>query len=226
MRILVIEDSPIIVETVSLALGIRWPEAKIISSAKGEAGIDTVESESPDVVILDLGLPDISGFEVLKRIRLFSDVPILILTVRSDESDIIKGLEWGADDYMVKPFRQLELVARVNGIMRRLNSKTDKPLVCGQLRFEPSSLRLTSGTKEIKVSRTEGLILEQLMRNQGHVVSHASLAEAMWGGDFPEASKSIKVHIRHLRQKLEADPGQPKLILTRPGIGYLIAEPP
>ena len=225
MKILVIEDVPSIVETISLALEMRWPDAKIISTAQGEQGIDMAESESPDVIILDLGLPDISGFDVLKRIRLFSDVPILILTVRSDEADIVKGLEWGADDYMTKPFKQLELLARIKGVMRRQRPKAEELLTFGQFRFEPSSLRLMSGPKEIEISRTEGIILEQLMRNPGYVVSYASLAEAMWGIDFPEASDSIKVHIRHLREKLEADPGKPQIILNKSGIGYFLAKP-
>lgn len=225
MKILIIEDAPSIVETISLALEMRWPDAKIISTARGEQGIDMAESESPDVIILDLGLPDISGFDVLKRIRLFSDVPVLILTVRSDEADIVKGLEWGADDYMTKPFKQLELLARVNGVMRRHGLKAETPLTCGQLRFEPDSLRLRSGTKEIKISRTEGIVLGQLMRNSGNVVNYGSLAEAMWGLDFPEASDSIKVHIRHLREKLEMNPSKPQIILTKPGIGYYMAKP-
>jgi DNA-binding response OmpR family regulator len=225
MKILVIEDVPSIVETISLAIEIRWPDAKIISTAHGEQGIDMAESESPDIIILDLGLPDISGFEVLKSIRLFSDVPILILTVRSDEADIVKGLEWGADDYMTKPFKQLELLARIKGAMRRRRPKAEEPLTCGQLRFEPSSLRLMVGPKEISISHTEGIILEQLMRNPGNVVSYASLAEAMWGDEFLEAIDSIKVHIRHLREKLEADPGKPQIILNKSGIGYFMAKP-
>ena len=208
MKVLIIEDTHSIVETISLAIEMRWPNAKIVSSTHGEQGIDMAESEQPDVIILDLGLPDISGFDVLKRIRLFSDVPILIVTVRSDEADIVKGLEWGADDYIIKPFKQLELLARIKGIMRRHNLGAENPLTCGQLRFEPRSLRLMSEKNEIQLSRTEGLILERLMKNSGNVVSYASLAEAMWGGDFPEASNSIKVHIRHLREKLEADPSR------------------
>jgi len=225
MKILVIEDVPSVVETISLAVEMRWPDAKIISTAQGKQGIDMVESESPDVIILDLGLPDISGFDVLKHIRLFSDVPILILTVRSEEADIVKGLEWGADDYMTKPFKQLELLARIKGIMRRHRPRAEEPLTCGQLRFEPSSLRLMVGPKEIAISRTEGIILEQLMRNPGNVVSYASLAEAMWGGDFPAASDSIKVHIRHLREKLETDPSKPQIILNKAGMGYYVAKP-
>ncbi|MFC1860183.1 response regulator transcription factor [Chloroflexota bacterium] len=111
MKVLIIEDDPEIVEVISLAFQIRWPEVKLVSTNLGEKGVELVESESPDVVILDLGLPDISGYDVLKEIRAFSTVPILILTVRGEETDVVRGLEWGADDYMVKPFRQLELLS-------------------------------------------------------------------------------------------------------------------
>ena len=119
MRILIIEDDQSIVEAISLALQIIWPDAKLLSTHLGEKGIELLQSENPDVIILDLGLPDISGFEVLKRVRLFSEVPILILTVRSDEADIVKGLEWGADDYVIKPFRQMELLSRIKLVTRR-----------------------------------------------------------------------------------------------------------
>lgn len=225
MKLLIIEDVPTIVEAISLVLEQRWPDINIISTAQGERGIKMAQSESPDVIILDLGLPDISGFDVLKRIRLFSDVPILILTVRSAEYDIVKGLEWGADDYMVKPFRNLELLARINGIMRKHNMTHEKPLVFGKLRFEPDSFQVFYPERQIQISFTEGIILGQLMRNTGNIVSYAILAEAMWGDDFPEARESIHVHVRHLREKLEIDPGNPKLILNKPGIGYYLANP-
>jgi DNA-binding response OmpR family regulator len=224
MKILIIEDTPVVVETISLALEMRWPDVKIISTASGEQGIEMVESASPDAVILDLGLPDISGFDVLKRIRLFSKIPILILTVRADESDIVKGLEWGADDYMVKPFKQLELLARIKTIMRRKESPDEEPLVNGDLRYDTASFKLLKGQKEIIISRTEGLIIGHLMRNSGNTVSHTSIAEAIWGDDYPDAADSIKVHIRHLREKVEEDPGNPKIILTKPGIGYMITK--
>ena len=224
-KFLVIEDSAAIVETVSIALEMRWPHAKVVAASGGERGIELVEAESPNAVILDLGLPDMSGFDVLRRIRLFSDVPILILTVSSDESDVVKGLEWGADDYMVKPFKQLELLARLQGVMRRYRPLGEKPLTCGQLRFDPASLRVVLGSNDTRVSRTEGLILGLLMRNPGIVVSNSSIAEALWGPDYPEARGSIKVHVRHLRQKLEQDPARPRLILTRPGVGYYLASP-
>ena len=119
MKVLIIEDDRDIVDVIKLAFDIRWPDAKIVSTHLGERGIELVEEESPDVVILDLGLVDVSGFDALKRIRMFSNVPVLILTVRAEESDIVRGLEWGADDYMVKPFRQLELLSRIRALVRR-----------------------------------------------------------------------------------------------------------
>jgi two-component system, OmpR family, response regulator VicR len=225
MKVLIVEDSPAVVETISLALEMRWPDSKIIATSLGQKGIDRVETDNPDVVILDLGLPDIDGFEVVKRIRLFSRVPILILTVRSDESDIVKGLEWGADDYMVKPFRQLELLARVKTIMKRSGSSGEEPLTIGPIRFDPVSNQLTKGGKEVLISRTEGLILGHLMRNAGKAVSHTSIAERIWEEDYPDAVDAIKVHIRHLREKLEEDPGHPELIITKSGIGYLFSRP-
>lgn len=226
MKVLMIEDDTEIVETVSLAFQIRWPDAKLASSRLGEQGIELAESESPDIVILDLGLPDISGFDVLKQIRLFSSVPILILTVRSDEADVVKGLEWGADDYLVKPFRQLELLARVKALTRRKSPPgEEEQLAYGQLSLNPSTRQLFYGEKEISLTCTEGHILHHLMRNAGHVVTHSSLAEAVWGEDYEGATDSLKVYIRRLREKLEADPSHPQLILAKSGVGYLLTKP-
>ncbi len=226
MKVLIIEDDREIVEVISIAFQIRWPEVKVVSTHLGDRGVELVENESPDVVILDLGLPDINGFDVLKEIRAFSDVPILILTVRSDEADIVKGLEWGADDYMVKPFRQMELLSRIRALTRRGSpSGRETPLVYGNLSFDPSTRQLIYGQREIDLTRTEGIILNSLMINVNQVVTHSTLAEAVWGEDYPDATNALKVHILRLRQKLEVDPSRPKLILTKSGIGYLLAKP-
>ena len=122
MKILMIDDDPNIIETVALGLRARWPEAELVSAHLGRQGIEMLESEAPDMVILDAGLPDISGLEVLKRMRDFSNVPVIILSVRGDDESITRGLELGADDYMVKPFRMVELVARMRALMRRRRS--------------------------------------------------------------------------------------------------------
>lgn len=222
MKVLIIEDNPEISTAIGVSIQIRWPDAQIITTHLGERGVEMVESEKPEVVILDLGLPDISGYEVLKRIRLFSVVPVLILTVRSDEDDIVKGLEYGADDYMVKPFRKLELLSRVQALLRRYASfqESGEPLVCGSLSLNPNSGQLLYKNQAIKLTNTERRILQHLMRNYGHVVTYTSLAEAVWGGDYPDAANSLKVYVRRLREKIEEDPGDPKLILTTSGIGY------
>lgn len=226
MKILVIEDDQQIVEAITLAFQIRWPEAKLISTQQGEKGIELVENEKPDIVILDLGLPDINGYDVLKQIRMFSDIPILILTARTEESDIVKGLEWGADDYMIKPFRQLELLSRIKALTRRrATTDSEVPISVGQLNFNPPTGQLTYNNKEISLTPTEGRILHHLMRNAGQVVTHSSLADAVWGEDYPGAVDSLKVYIRRLREKLEAEPQQPQLILTKAGVGYTMVKP-
>lgn len=223
MKVLLIEDDREIIDAISLAFRIRWPEAQLVSTRLGQKGVELVESEAPDIVILDLGLPDISGFEVLQQYRRFSNVPTIILTVRADEVDIVKGLEWGADDYIVKPFRQLEFLARVKALIRRQSYPEQEVITSGPLRLETATVQLQSDGKEIALTTTEGLILNHLMRNVGHVVTHSSLAEAVWGEDYPGSVDSLKVHIRRLREKIEPDPSNPKFILTRSGIGYYLA---
>ena len=226
MKVLIIEDDREIIEVITLAFKIRWPEVKALSTHLGEKGVQLVESENPDVVILDLGLPDMSGFEVLKQIRLFSDVPILILTVRADESDVVKGLEWGADDYMVKPFRQLELLSRIKALTRRRDSfEQETPVVCGQLHFDPTTRQLYHGGREISLTRTEGSILYYLMKNEGKVMPYHRLSESVWGDDYPDATENLRVYIRRLREKIEADPGNPKIILNMASVGYLLSKP-
>ncbi|MFC1899867.1 response regulator transcription factor [Chloroflexota bacterium] len=226
MKVLIIEDDREIVEVISLAFEIRWPEVSLISTHLGNRGVELVESEHPDIVILDLGLPDTNGFNVLKEIRSFSEIPILILTVRGEETDIVRGLEWGADDYMVKPFRQLEFLSRVRALTRRFNpSSTETRLVSGELNLDLTSRQLSYRQKIIGLTRTESLILHKLMDNVGQVVTHSVLAETVWGEDYTDDTNAIKVYILRLRQKIEDDPSKPRLVLTMPGVGYLLAKP-
>lgn len=225
-KILIIEDDQQIVDFISLAFQMDWPEAELISTRLGEEGIALVETAKPDIVILDLGLPDIDGFEALKEIRAFSSVPVVVLTVRAEENDIIKGLEWGADDYIAKPFRQMELLARLKVQLRKqAPPDEDAPIICGALYFNPSTSQFRHGRREINLSLIEGHIVEHLMRNIGHVVSHSRLAEALWGEDYPGSIETLRVYIRRLREKVEEDASNPRLILTKPGIGYLMSKP-
>ena len=224
MKVLIIEDDPEIVEIISLTFEIRWPAVQIVSTHLGKKGVEMVESESPDIIVLDLGLPDISGFNALKEIRTFSDVPVLILTVRGEEADVVKGLEWGADDYMTKPFRQLELTSRIQALIRRSGpALKEEPVTCGRLIFVPANRQLLNNGVEVKITRTEAAIMESLMKKCGDTVTYSELSEALWGSDSPDSVDSLRVYIRRLRQKVEENPEEPKIILNHPGVGYSIA---
>ncbi|MBN1643367.1 MAG: response regulator transcription factor [Dehalococcoidales bacterium] len=228
MKVLIVEDNPEISTAIGVTVQIRWPDVRVVTTHLGERGVEMVESEKPDLVILDLGLPDISGYEVLKRVRLFSVVPVLVLTVRSDEDDVVKALEYGADDYMIKPFRKLELLSRVQALLRRYSTFQEQgegTLSCGLLSLDTSTGKLIYSGKEVRLTNTERRILQHLMRNCGHVVTYSSLAEAVWGNDYPDAADSLKVYVRRLREKVETDPSDPKIILTTAGIGYSLAAP-
>ena len=225
MKVLIIEDDKRITDIVSLAFQIRWPEVKLFVAFDGETGIRLAGKEFPDMIVLDIGLPDISGFEVLKSIRLFSSIPVMILTVMSGKEDIIKGLELGADGYMVKPFDQLEMLARIKAILRRTETVIDEaPVNIGSLRFGPSLSKLTYRGKSIALTRIEGIILHNLMKNAGSVLTYSKLAEIIWEDDYPGCVESLRVHIAHLRGKVEENPNQPKIICTKVGTGYYIDE--
>jgi two-component system KDP operon response regulator KdpE len=226
MKVLIIEDDREIVEIITLAFEIRWPGVELVNTHLGNKGVELAAAENPDVIILDLGLPDTNGFDVLKEIRTFSDIPVMILTVRGEEADIVKGLEWGADDYMVKPFRQLELLSRVKALTRRgASTVRDTLITIGNLSYNPAIRQLFRNNKEVLLTRTEGTILYQLMRNAGQVVTHTGLAEAVWGDDYPDAVDSLRVYIRRLREKIEETPDNPTMILTKTGVGYMLAKP-
>lgn len=228
-KVLIIEDEQEIIDSVSLAFDRDWPEAELISALFGTAGLDLVESEEPDIVLLDLELPDNDGIEVLKSIRLFSLVPVIILSVRQSESDMIRGLELGANDYITKPFRKKELLSRLKVQLRnRVATGEESPIICGSLCLDPSTFQLTYGGREISLTVVEGRIMQQLMTNAGHVITHTRLAEAVWGDDHKDSRgtvESLRVYIRYLRRKLEADSSKPRLILTKSGVGYSLAKP-
>ncbi|XUW99363.1 MAG: response regulator transcription factor [Dehalogenimonas sp.] len=226
LTVVLIEDDAEIIEAVTLTFKIRWPQATFLSTDSGQEGLTLIEKHNPDLVILDLGLPDTSGYNVLKEIRRFSHVPVIILTARGDEADIVRGLELGADEYIIKPFRQMELLARVKAVLRRQEAVSEElPLAVGTMTLGPSIRDLTLKGKKINLTRTEGIVLGQLMRHIGHPVSHAVLAKALWGEEYPGAAESLKVYVRHLREKIEENPSEPKLLLTRIGAGYQLAKP-
>lgn len=225
MKVLIIEDDPEIIDVVALTLELKWSDVNLISTFLGEKGVELAKKELPDIIILDLGLPDITGFEVLKQIRAFSDVPLVILTVRGEEMDKVRGLELGADDYMVKPFSPGELLARLKALLRRgqmpeIKAKVaDKLFVRGKLRIDFTSREVSVGDKLVKLGPREYDLLYMLVTNAGVVLLNQKLLEEV----FPEHkadTQFLDVYIKKLRERLEEDPDSPEMILSEGGIGY------
>lgn len=222
MKILLIEDDENMVDYIKNVLDIGWPEADFLYAYNGKKGMNIASEQSPDIILLDLGLPDINGFNVLKQIREVSSVPVMIISVRGDEADVIKGLTLGADEYVVKPFRQLELLARLRALVRRQqHADQDLSVGCSSLHFGDSICDVIYGERKITVTSTEGRILHKLIENKGKVVATSEIAREIWG-DFPGSTCNVKTYIYRLRKKLESAPETPKLILSKPGIGYSI----
>lgn len=225
-KVLIIDDDPIIIDSITIAIQMNWPEVALITTGLGDEGVDLIETENPDAVILDIGLPDLNGLNVLEQIRLFTSVPVIVLTVRSEEVDIVKALERGADDYIVKPFKQKELIARLKAQLRKRHiPEKDGALIYGSMKYDPNTAQLTYGTKDINLTIIEGRIVETLMKNAGQVISHTRLAEEVWGDDYPGCVHNLRVNIGRLRKKIENDQKKPQIIVTKPGIGYLLAKP-
>jgi len=229
MKVLVIEDDPGIIEVVSLCFQLRWTGTNVVSASSGHKGVELVETESPDVVILDIGLPDIDGYQVLKEIRRFSDVPVLMLTVRGEDTDIAKGLELGADDYITKPFSHIELIARVQAVLRRSQGLTvtdeERPFIAGKLSVDFARNEVLLAGQPVKLTSTERKLLYYLIRNEGRILSHESLLAKVWGDTYVDARDLLRVHIQHLRQKLEDNSETPNIIVTEHGIGYRFIRP-
>ena len=226
MKVLLIEDDPTIIDSVNLTLKLRWPEANLLSTFLGEKGIELAQQELPDLIILDLGLPDIDGFEVLRRIRYFSDVPVVILTVTGDEMNVIKGLELGADDYIIKPFNPGEFLARAKAVIRRrkvpetTGKVADKIFIRGKLRIDFASQEVSVGDKLLRLSPREYDLLCHLVMNEGKVLSNEMLLEKVWGTEQTFNTEYVRVFIKSLKEKLEKEPGNPTIIVDEGGIGY------
>ena len=229
MKVLVIEDDPGIVEVVSLCFQLRWSGTSLVSAANGTKGLELVETESPDVVILDIGLPDIDGYQVLREIRRFSDVPVLMLTVRGEDTNIAKGLELGADDYITKPFSHIELIARVQAVLRRSQgvsvTSEEQLFSSGKLAVDFARNEILLDKKPIKLTSTERKLLYYLIRNEGRILSHESLLAKVWGDTYIDARDLLRVHIQHLRQKLDDSTESPSIIVTEHGMGYKFVRP-
>ncbi len=201
MKALIIEDDPQIVESVSLCFELKWPEVEFISSLNGKGGIELVKKENPDIVVLDLGLPDMDGFDVLRHLRSFSDVPVIILTVRREEANRIEGLELGADDYITKPFSPGELMARVKVVLRR-------------------SGRVTLRGREINLTPVEFKLLYTMAQHEGEMLPQGFLLREVWGEMYVDSPQYLEVCIQRLRSKMESEPSYPQMVLDVEG-GYM-----
>jgi two-component system OmpR family response regulator len=223
-KILVVEDDLNLLET--LKYNLHKEGYDVVTASDGEQALEVARQEKPAVIILDVMLPRMSGFEVCRILRKEMTVPILILTAKADETDKIVGLEIGADDYMTKPFSIRELLARVRAMLRRVkmveapSSAGPASIKNGDITIEIARHRASLAGKELELSPKEFDLLAFLSRNKGLVFSREHLLEKVWGYDFAGDTRTVDVHIRWLRQKIEADPGQPKYLVTVRGTGY------
>lgn len=228
MKVVAIDDAPDVIEVVSLCFELRWPGAAVLSAGDGSTGLKMVEKENPDVVILDVGLPDMDGFEVLRQLRKFSNVPVVMLTVRDQEIDKVRGLELGADDYMTKPFSHIELLARVRSVLRRVRSDSagaEGAMVAGDFSVDFATREVWKKGKLANLTPIEYDILYHLVMNEGRALTHHVLLTKVWGQEYGQESYYLKVYIHRLREKLEDDPQSPRMILTERGIGYKFVKP-
>jgi DNA-binding response OmpR family regulator len=223
MRILIVDDEPDVVKVVRMSLQVQEPTWEAIAAYDGEEALDAFEREQPDLVLLDIMMPEMSGFDVLKELRRFSDVPVIMLTAKANEIDKVMGLNLGADDYITKPFGHLELLARIRAVMRRTQGM---PLT-HELPFSSGSIHVDFERREVSVdgeivplTATESRLLYYLVRNAGRVLTHEMLLANVWGREYTDEIDYLKVYISRLRNKLEKDPRNPEHILTEYGVGY------
>ncbi|MDP9237145.1 MAG: response regulator transcription factor [Chloroflexota bacterium] len=223
--VLVVEDEPTL--SSALSYNLRKSGFEVLSAADGVSGLQEARRARPDIIVLDLMLPKMDGLEVCRRLRADSDVPILMLTARSEELDKVVGLELGADDYLTKPFGMRELMARVRALLRRSSQRTDQTAAddatvirVGDVEFDARGRTVRRGEDEIALKPKEFDLVFFLAKNAGQVFTREQLLEKVWGYDFFGGSRTVDVHVRWLREKLEADPPRPRHLLTVRGVGY------
>ncbi len=227
MKLLIIDNDPETVESVELTVGMTWPEATTVLASSGGAGIHSADSEAPDLAVLEVDLPDTDGFTVCQEIRRFSDVPIVMLSSRSKEADILRGLQVGADDYIIKPLIPMVFLARMKAVLRRSESTpyfTDGVFEYGDLRVDYGETEVTLGDRVLNLSRTEYKILWHLIKSAGKIVPNRTLLGRVWGRENLEDTHYLKVHIKHLREKLGDHPAAPKYIFNERSVGYRFAK--
>jgi two-component system, OmpR family, KDP operon response regulator KdpE len=218
-RILVVDDEPGLRELVRINL--EHEGFAVLQAENGVQGLEVIQQEHPDLVILDVMMPELDGWEVCRRLREFSQVPVLMLTARVQSQDIVTGLESGADDYLLKPFNMDELMARVRALLRRVPSP-NRPVVAagGEIQIDKQKREVLVRGEPVDLTPTEYDLLLLLAEHAGAVLDHETLLRGVWGQEYTKDNDYLKVYIWHLRRKLEQDPRDPKLLLTEWGVGY------
>lgn len=222
-KVLVVDDEKMIVKGIKFSL---IQDYSVVDCAyDGEEALDMAKNNDYDIILLDIMLPKMNGLEVCQQIREFSDVPIIMLTAKGEDMDKILGLEYGADDYITKPFNILEVKARIKAIMRRAGKNATqetkaKVVEVGELRLDCESRRVFIGTREINLTAKEFDVLELLVFNPNKVYSRENLLNIVWGYEYPGDVRTVDVHIRRLREKIESNPSEPKYVHTKWGVGY------
>ncbi len=229
MRLAIIEDDPEITEVVSIAFETAWPGSQIVSAPNAVEGLELVKRETPDVVILDVALPegDSSGFDLCKEIRTFSEVPIIMVTARTREVDIVRGLELGAADYLTKPFSSVELLARTRAVLRRIQvgplGAQTHPFVSKELSVDYDNREVLVHGEPVKLTPTEYKMLCYLVRNPRQVLTNQAILDEVWGQEYRNSNGLVKAHVQRLRKKLKDNLQDPRLIITERGRGYRFA---
>lgn len=222
-KVLVVDDEKLIVKGIRFSL--EQDDMEVDCAYDGEEAIDMAKRKEYDIILLDVMLPKSDGFEVCRQIREFSDVPIIMLTAKGEDMDKILGLEYGADDYITKPFNILEVKARIKAIIRRTGKKdhraaSGRELLKGELRIDCESRRVFTSDKELNLTAKEFDLLELLASNPNKVYSRENLLNIVWGYEYPGDARTVDVHIRRLREKIEPNPSDPKYVYTKWGVGY------
>ena len=221
-RVLVVDDEKLIVKGIRFSLEQEGMEVEI--AYDGEEAVEKARAKKFDIILLDIMLPKLDGLEVCQQIREFSNVPIIMLTAKGDDMDKIMGLDYGADDYITKPFNILEVKARMKAIMRRTSSKLEKGqeqiLETGTMKLDLEEKRVYIDGEEMNLTSKEYDVLELLAKNANHVYGREKLLHLVWGTDYPGDVRTVDVHIRRLREKIEKNPSEPKFVHTKWGVGY------
>jgi len=218
-RVLVVDDEPQIVR--ALRINLRARQYDVYTAQNGSQALDEAAQHPPDLVILDLGLPDLDGVDVIGGLRGWTDAPIIVLSGRADSTDKVEALDAGADDYVTKPFGMDELLARMRAVTRRSAAEPDEPRVSlGGVTVDLAAKRVSKDGQDVRLTPTEWHLLEVLLRHPGKLLSQKQLLNEVWGRGYADATGNLRLYMAQLRRKLEPDPARPRWLLTEPGMGY------